>query len=289
MGIAVEQLDGACGAEVRGIDLRRPLSADETAQLRRAWVTHKVLVFRDQPIGDDDLEQLTLAFGPFGDDPFIAPIPGRDHVIAVTRRAGETAPLFAENWHSDWSFQRHPPDGTVLRAVTIPPHGGDTLFADQQAAFAALPAALAARARTLTAIHSAGSGYAPSGMYGDADQATDRSMDIRPSPAASATQTHPLVRTHPETGAEVVFGCRGYICGIEGMGPDDARELMSDLLHRQTLDEFVYRHRWEDDMVVMWDNRSVLHRATGGYDGFDRELHRSTIGYAPDNYLSPVA
>jgi taurine dioxygenase len=103
-------------------------------------------------------------------------------------------------------------------------------------------------------------------------------MAIRPSDEAMATQLHPLVRAHPETGRLGLFGCAGYIIGIEGLDADDSRQLLTDLIHWQGRDEFVYRHRWEPDMLVMWDNRSVLHRATGGYDGFDRVLHRTTIG-----------
>lgn len=272
----------ACGARVTGVDLTAPLDADTVARLRAAWLEHHVLAFPDQAMSDDDLERFTLHFGPFGDDPYIAPIPGRDHVIAVRRRADETSPLFAENWHSDWSFQEHPPDGTVLFGVTIPPHGGDTLYADQHLALAAMPPALRGRVEGLRAIHSARGGYAPSGMYGTADRATDRSMDIRPSESALATQLHPFVRAHPETGEPGLFGCLGYIIGFAGTDQEAAFELLVELLAWQTRDEFVYRHEWEPDMLVMWDNRSVLHRATGGYDGHDRELHRTTIGWRGD-------
>jgi taurine dioxygenase len=276
--ITVQPSGEVCGARVTGVDLRRPLDADTVAAIRAAWLEHHVLAFPDQALTDDDLERFTRCFGPFGDDPFIAPIEGREHVIAIRRRADETAPLFAENWHSDWSFQEQPPAGTCLYGITIPPVGGDTLFADQHAALDAMPDDLRARLDGRLAIHSARGGYAPSGMYGAADQRTDRSMDIRPSDEAMATRLHPVVRAHPETGRMGIFGCIGYIIGIDGMDDDEARDLLVELFHWQTRDEFVYRHRWEPHMLVMWDNRSVLHRATGGYDGHDRLLHRTTIG-----------
>ena len=114
MTIDVQPSDQACGATVRGLDLTEPLSAYQVAAVRSAWLEHHVLAFPDQAMTDDDLERFTLAFGPFGDDPFIAPIPGRTHVIEIRRNADETAPLFAENWHSDWSFQATPPAGTCL-------------------------------------------------------------------------------------------------------------------------------------------------------------------------------
>ncbi|MDH3302750.1 MAG: TauD/TfdA family dioxygenase [Acidimicrobiia bacterium] len=274
----IEPSGQACGATVRGVDLTRPLSADQVAGVRTAWLEHHVLAFPDQAMSDDDLERFTLAFGPFGDDPFIAPIPGRDHIIEIRRNAEETGPLFAENWHSDWSFQATPPAGTCLFGVTIPPHGGDTLFANQHLALEAMPSDLRSRIEGRTAVHSARGGYAPDGFYGLDDQRRGRSMAIRPSDEAMATQLHPLIRAHPETGRLGLFGCVGYIIAVDGLDEEDSRELLTDLVRWQGRDEFVYRHRWEPDMLVMWDNRSVLHRATGGYEGHDRVLHRTTIG-----------
>jgi taurine dioxygenase len=264
------------GASVSGIDLTMPLLGVEVAAIRAAWLEHHVLAFPEQAMSDDDLERFTQYFGPFGDDPFIAPIPGREHVIAVKRLAEETAPLFAENWHSDWSFQARPPAGTCLFGITIPTTGGDTLFANQHAALDAMPDELRVRLADRVAIHSARGGYAPTGMYGADDKG--RSMDIRPSDNAQATQLHPIIRAHPETGRLGIFGCIGYIIGFDGMPDDDSAALLLDLHHWQTRDEFVYRHRWRPNMLVMWDNRSLLHRATGGYEGHDRLLHRTTIG-----------
>ena len=277
MAINVVKSGQACGATVTGADLTAPLGTETVAEIRSAWLEHHVLAFPDQAMTDDDLERFTLAFGGFGDDPFIAPIDGRDHVIAVERRADETAPLFAENWHSDWSFQATPPSGTCLFGVQIPPMGGDTLYVNQHAALDAMPADLRARLDGKMAVHSARGGYAPDGTYGAHDQATDRSMDIRPSDEAMATQLHPVIRKHPETGRLGVFSCIGYIIGIDGMADNAARELLGELYAWQTRDEFQYRHVWQQDMLTMWDNRSVLHRATGGYDGHHRLLHRTTI------------
>jgi len=268
----------ACGATVRGLDLTSELDAATVAEVRQAWLVHHVIAFPDQPMTDDDLERFTQYFGPFGDDPFIAPISGRDHVIAVERRADETAPLFAENWHTDWSFQATPPAGTCLRAVEIPPVGGETLFIDQHAALDAMPADLRSRLEGRMAVHSARGGYAPDGLYGVNDDEADRSMDIRPSEVAMATQLHPIIRAHPETGRDAIYGCIGYIIGIDGMDDDEGGALLMELYAWQTRDEFRYRHRWESDMLLMWDNRSVLHKATGGYDGHHRLLHRTTIG-----------
>ncbi|MEM8694520.1 MAG: TauD/TfdA family dioxygenase [Pseudomonadota bacterium] len=276
MNVEVQLSDQACGATVTGVDLATPLSDSIIAEIRTAWLEHHVLSFPGQTLTDDDLERFTLYFGSFGEDPFIAPIAGRDHIIAVRRDAGETAPLFAENWHTDWSFQAHPPAGTCLYGITIPPSGGDTLFANQHAALDAVPNDLRARLDGRKAIHSAKNAYAPQGMYGEKDEG--RSMDIRPSEQANETQLHPIVRDHPETGRKGIFGTVGYIAGIDGMAERDALPLLMELYAWQTQDRFVYRHEWRPDMLVMWDNRSVLHKATGGYEGHDRLLHRTTIG-----------
>ena len=127
MGLDVRPSGQCCGATVTGIDLATALDAATVAGIRAAWLEHHVLAFPDQALTDDDLERFTLCFGPFGEDPFVAPIAGREHVIAIRRDAGETAPLFAENWHTDWSFQERPPAGTCLYGITIPLGWGHAL------------------------------------------------------------------------------------------------------------------------------------------------------------------
>lgn len=277
MSLIIQPTGAACGATVTGLDLAAPLDQPLVRQLREAWLKHHVLIFPDQHLTDDDLERYTQYFGDFGEDPFIAPIAGRKHVIAVSRRADEKAPIFAEVWHSDWSFQQTPPAGTCLYGITIPPHGGDTSFINQHLALARMPVALRHKIEGRQAVHSARSGYSPAGLFGNKEQEADRSMDIIVSEDAMATQTHPLVRRHPETGEEGLFGCIGYIIGIEGMPDDEARDLLMEVYQWQTRSEFQYQHQWSEQMLVMWDNRSVLHTATGGYEGYDRLLHRTTI------------
>lgn len=275
MSLTLTPSGRACGARVTGVDLAGELSPDLIAEIRAAWLAHRVLAFPDQRMDDDALERFTLAMGGFGEDPYFAPIEGHRHIAAILREADEQSPLFAESWHSDWSFLAAPPAGTCLMAIDVPPVGGDTLFANQIAAFSALPEERRQYLRGLTAIHSARLAYAPDGAYGERDKG--RSMAIRPDESALATQQHPLVQRHHETGEEALFSTLGYIIGIEGMAQAEAFALLVELAEWQVRDEFVYRHRWEPGMMVMWDNRSVLHRATGGYEGHRRELHRTTI------------
>ncbi|MBT8149306.1 MAG: TauD/TfdA family dioxygenase, partial [Gammaproteobacteria bacterium] len=272
----------ACGASVSGINLAIPLSEHTVTELRQAWLEHQVLAFPAQSISTADLERFTRYFGPFGHDPFIEPIPGHPHVLAVERAADERGPVFAGNvFHTDWSFQETPPAGTCLYSITIPPVGGDTLFANQHMALESMPATLRRRIEGKVALHSAVHGYSKEGVYGENDAARSMSMKFNPGDEAKRVQAHPLIRQHPETGKPAIYGCFGYIIGIEGMAEPDAMELLGELHAWQTREEFQYRHKWSANMLVMWDNRSLLHAAEGGYDGHARLLHRTTIAERP--------
>ncbi len=283
MSLVITPSGQACGAAVTGVDLTQPLTSTDISAIRAAWLEHHVLAFPDQPLTDDDLERFSMYFGDFGDDPFIAAIEGREHIIAVQRSAGESASLFAENWHTDWSFQLTPPAGTCLFGITIPPRGGDTWFINQHKALDEMPEVLRAKLTNRQAVHSAKGAYAPEGMYGEAETDGDRSMKILPSADANETQLHSLIRNHPESGGQCIYGCVGYIIGIDDMADDEALALLMELYEWQTRPEFQYQHRWQPNMLVMWDNRSVLHKATGGYEGYDRLLHRTTVA---DNAIS---
>ena len=272
--LSVRTSGQACGAEVTGIDLSKPLSADVVATIRSAWLAHHVLSFPDQQLTDDEFERFALYFGRFGYDPFFNPIPGREHIAAVRREADDQSPIFAEVFHSDWSFQADPPAATFLYSLDIPPVGGDTLFSNQHLALQRMPPALREKLENKSAIHSAVLAYSPRGVY--ANEEKRGSMDIRISEEAYERQSHRLVRPHPETGVPCLFG-GAYIVGIEGISDEEATPLLMELREWQGREEFTYRHKWQNNMLVMWDNRSVLHSATGGYEGYRRELHRITI------------
>jgi taurine dioxygenase len=276
--LLVKPIDAACGAVVTGVDLTAGLATKEIAEIRSAWLEYHVLVFPEQKLENSDIERFVLSFGRFGEDPFFDPIKGHNHIAAIRRDADEKTPLFADNWHTDWSFQAKPPIGTCLYGIKIPPSGGDTLFANQHKAYDELPCEFKSRIEHLTAIHSAASAYSLDGLYSDKlDSNTGRSMDIVVSEEALKIQTHPLIRLHTETKRPAIYSTAGYIQGFEELEPQDSKALLAELYEYQGSPQFVYRHEWEKDMLVLWDNRSVLHKATGGYDGHDRLLHRATI------------
>ena len=277
MGLHVKNTEASFGAFVNGVDLTRELSSDLVAELRSLWLKHKVLVFPEQQMNNKDLERFSLYFGEFGEDPFLGHIDGHQNIAAIQRNADETTPIFAENLHSDWSFLDVPPAGTCLFGITIPPMGGNTVFADQVAAYENLPDNLRDKADSLVAIHSAEKGYAPDGKFGASDQGKGRSMKIITNDSARRQTEHPFVRTHHETGQKALFSSAAYIQGFVGFDRQESQELLNMFYEYQSAKQVLYSHKWSADMLVIWDNRSLLHAATGGYDGYDRLLHRTTI------------
>jgi taurine dioxygenase len=275
MTLRVTPQAAPCGAMIEGIDLRTRLAKEQVAAIRAAWLQHQVVAFPNQQLQLEDLERFAETIGPFGVDPYFGSVPGHPHIAQVRREAEEQTPIFAETWHSDWSFLPSPPAATVLYGDVIPPVGGDTLFANQYAAWEALPESMKSLLKNKQGVHSARRAYSREGMYGERDKG--RSMAIRYSDTAMSTQLHPIMRSHPETGRPALFVSMGYTIGIDGMTDAEATPILLELFAHQAKPEFVYRHRWSQGMLVMWDNRCVLHAATGGYQGHKRLLHRITV------------
>ena len=170
---------------------------------------------------------------------------------------------------------KKPPSATLLHSKIIPPVGGNTLFANTERSFAALPEEMKNKLRKLKVIHSAKIPYADDGFY--ALEKEERSMKILSSKEAKATFSHSMVKIHPETNKECLFINPVYTINVEGFSEDESQQLLWELYEHMIQDRFVYEHVWNDDMLIMWDNRTVMHQATGGYDGYDRLLHRITL------------
>ncbi|WP_333806955.1 TauD/TfdA dioxygenase family protein [Phenylobacterium sp.] len=263
------------GARITGVDLSQPLDPRDLEDVRAAWARHAVVCFPGQPLSLDALEAFTLKIGPFGKDPYIEPMPGRPNVLELRRQPDEKASNFGAGWHSDWSFLETPPAATLLRAQTIPPVGGDTLFVDASRAWDALSDAMKAVVAPLQAVHSARQSYGTKGVFARDTEA--RTMKIIVSEEADSSLTHPLVRTHPVTGRKALYVSPVYTVGIEGFTPDESKALLSFLFAHLTQEEFIYRHRWTEGDLLMWDNRCTMHFAEGGYDGHLRVMHRTTV------------
>ncbi len=262
------------GVEVTDFSLA-DLTRENISFLRSKWVEYGLLVFPKLPLSHDEFKDFALNFGDFGDDPFISSLPDYPNIAEIKRSANEKATPFGGTWHSDWSFMKKPPSATLLHSKIIPPVGGNTLFANTEKSFAALPEEMKNKLRNLKVIHSAKIPYADDGFY--ALEKEERSMKILPSKEAKATFSHPMVKIHPETNKECLFINPVYTINIEGFSEDKSQELLWKLYEHMIQDQFVYEHAWKEDMLIMWDNRTVMHQASGGYDGYDRLLHRITL------------
>ena len=262
------------GVEVTDFSLS-DLTEENISFLRSKWVEYGLIVFPELPLSHDEFKDFALSFGDFGDDPFISSLPDYPNIAEIKRSANEKATPFGGTWHSDWSFMKKPPSATLLHSKIIPPVGGNTLFANTEKSFAALPEKMKNKLRNLKVIHSAKIPYADDGFY--ALEKEERSMKILPSKEAKATFSHPMIKIHPETKKECLFINPVYTINIEGFSEDESQELLWELYEHMTQDKFVYEHVWNEDMLIMWDNRTVMHQASGGYDGYDRLLHRITL------------
>ena len=262
------------GVEVTDFSLA-DLTEENISFLRSKWVEYGLIVFPKLPLSHDEFKDFALSFGDFGDDPFISSLPDYPNIAEIKRSANEKATPFGGTWHSDWSFMKKPPSATLLHSKIIPPVGGNTLFANTERSFAALPEEMKNKLRNLKVIHSAKIPYADDGFY--ALEKEERSMKILPSKEAKATFSHPMVKIHPETNKECLFINPVYTINVEGFSENASQQLLWELYEHMIQDQFVYEHVWNDDMLIMWDNRTVMHQATGGYDGYDRLLHRITL------------
>ena len=273
--LAVEPHAHDFGAVVSGLDLRLPLPPEQVVAIHKAWTRHAVLVFPDQSLAPEQLEAFTLALGEFGEDPFIAPMPGHPNILEIRREANETVQNFGAAWHSDWSFQPCPPSGTILHSKIVPPVGGDTLYADTARAYEALSPTLQRMLEGLRAVHSAAFAYGPRGVL--AKNAAERTIKVLVSEEAEKTVVHPLIRAHPVSGRKTIFVNPVYTVRIEDLTQAENFTLLKFLYDHMVKDEFVLRHRWRKDMLVLWDNRSTMHFADGGYDGHLRVMLRTTL------------
>ena len=259
-----------------GVSLDQSVSRAQVAAVLDALNKYSVVAFPDQEFDPSSLELFSGRLGEFGCDPYVQSMDGFEHVIEVKRDPNETAPIFGSLWHSDWSFQEVPPSITALYSVEVPPTGGDTLFADHYRAFESLSPKLKRCLASLEGIHSAGPAYSDTkGLFSKDDKT--RSMKILVSSDADNFVTHPLVRRHPFSGRDALYVNHVYTTAIEGLNVEESDLLLKFLFEHCTKSEYLYRHIWRANTLLLWDNRCVSHYAEGGYEGHSRLLYRTTI------------
>ncbi len=272
--IEVHPIAGALGAEISGLDLTT-LGNQSFSELHQAFLDHRVLYFKDQPLDDEQLEELTMRFGPFGDTPFVEGMPGHPNIIEVRKDADETSTHnFGGRWHSDFSFQEAPPSATFLSARVTPEAGGDTMFADMYGAYDALSDGMKELLTGRNAMHSGQRSYGTKGRFAKDPNITR--MAIRPSEEGDVETPHPIVRTHPETGRKALFINQVYTVRLEDMTEAESKPILDFLNAHSTRPEFTCRIRWNENGLAIWDNRCTQHYAINDYHGHARLMHRTT-------------
>ena len=263
------------GVQIKNLNIGTTLSDKHIQSIRHQWVTYGVAIFPNQKLTLEQYENFSQFFGSFGEEPFLIPMQDHPHIVKLHRKPEEEAAHFGGAWHSDWSFQHTPPSATMLYSEIIPPIGGDTLFANTADAYDDLTDELKEKIQNMRGLHSAKLPYAKDGVY--ATEGKKRTMEIHTSDEANKLMSHPLVRTHKETGRKTLFINPVYTIEIEGLLKEHSDSLLFELYIHMAQEKYIYRHQWEPDMLIMWDNRTVMHMAEGGYDGHERLLHRITI------------
>jgi taurine dioxygenase len=270
MGYAITPLSEHTGAEVLGIDLSEPVDEAARKDLNGAFIDRSVLVFREQHLSP---HQLVAAVGLFGEifpqhnSRFALPECPLVHYISNQDFYPDGRRYIpGEGYHTDHSNAACPPKATVLHAVSLPDRGGDTQYVNMHRAYDELSDQTKRRLLGLEAIHVYESRYSARKMIALNEESRDRVPDA---------VVHPIVRTHPESGRKAIYINPIRIDGIVGMPEAEALSLLADLLKHATQPRYQYRHRWRAGDLVMWDNRSLLHKANGDYDmGQLRYLYR---------------
>jgi taurine dioxygenase len=261
MHVITADLTDHTGVEVRGIDLAAPVEPEMRARLNQAFVDRGVLVIRDQTLSPAQVLDAVRLFGdvfPQHNTRFAIPECPDIHFISNQDKFPDGRRYIpGEGWHTDHSNDVRPPKATILHAVRLPSAGGDTQFANMAAAFDALPEVFRDRLRGLEAIHVYQSSHSTRKLMALPSEAKERVPNA---------VLHPIIRTHPETGRRSIYINPIRIEGILGLDHKEALPLLDDLLVHATAPRFQYRHKWQPGDFVMWDDRSLLHKANGDYD-----------------------
>ncbi len=268
--IHIRPIAGALGAEIGDVDLSRPLDDATVEQLRRALLDHLVIFLRDQALPPAGLAAFARRFGPLAHYPFVKGLPEQPEVIEVVKLEHERV-NFGGIWHSDTTYLEIPPMGSMLYALEVPPFGGDTLFANMFLAYEALSDGMKRMLGALRAISSSAK----------ADVTRTREDRIATSPGRAAREvfeaSHPVVRTHPESGRKALYVNVAHTTRFDGMTEEESRPLLDFLFRHQVQAEFTCRFRWQPGSLAFWDNRSAQHNPVNDYHGHVRRMHRVTI------------
>lgn len=275
-GFELEHLATTIGTVVHGIDLRGNPSDELIAFVRAILLERKVVFFRDQHLSEDEQVAFGRRFGELDAFPFG---PGGENPYILEIRHGRHNPGAENGWHTDVTWMECPSLGSIAQCIVVPPIGGDTLFSDSAAVYLGLPSALQERLQTLHGINDYRPFLAarPPGLPKELVETIKREIPFGVS--------HPLLRTHPETGKTGLYLHAGFLRHDslhdgrtgEKLDPDESREIVSQLVGQHDRPEYLCRFQWEPGSVAFWDNRAVQHYAASDYFPHDRLLRRVTV------------
>ncbi|MCZ2495418.1 TauD/TfdA family dioxygenase [Xylophilus sp. Kf1] len=279
-GVEVLPQSAHIGAEIRGVDLRRPLAAAQVAAIRAALLQWKVVFFRDQSMTHAEHVAFARQFGqPTVGHPVFGAIEGHPEIYSISRDrkksrfAGPELVRPWSGWHTDVTAAVNPPFASILRGVNIPPYSGDTQWTNLEAAYDALSETLRGFVDGLRGLHrfAPPAGARATGLFEE---------KTRQQPLLAE---HPLVRVHPETGRKSLLISPSFLFAIDGLSPRESQALLELLFEHSIRPEFTVRFRWEPGSVAFWDNRATAHLAPQDVfaTGFDRQLYRVTLGGEP--------
>ena len=268
--ITVEPMTPAIGGMVAGVDISDVLPDTVIREIRSALLDRLVIFFRGQSLDPDHLVAFAKRFGEIGYYPFVEGMAGHPEVVEVVKKEDE-AINFGGLWHTDTSYLEIPPLGSILYAKEVPTTGGDTLFANMYLAYESLSDGMK---NLLDGLRGVNSSEKP-------DAAVTRTHRIAEKPKDTAdivtTSSHPIVRTHPETGRKCLYCSNAHTVNLEGMTPEESHPVLEYIYSVQQREEFGCRFHWEPGSVAFWDNRCAQHNALNDYQGHRRVMRRVTL------------
>ena len=268
--IGIQPVAGALGAEISGVDLAKELDPATIAAIRRAWLDHLVLFFRDQPLTPPQFLAFARCFGDIIEYPFVKGLEDHPEIIPVVKLEHERI-NFGGVWHSDTAYLDVPPMASMLLAREVPPAGGDTLFANMYLAYETLSDGMKRLLGSLRAVNSS--------AKADASRTREDRIAERGRADARALYeaAHPVVRVHPETGRKALYVNVAHTVRFDGMTEEESAPILDYLYRHQTRPELTCRFRWRPASLALWDNRCAQHNAVNDYAGQRRVMHRITL------------
>jgi taurine dioxygenase len=267
----IRTLTPTIGAVVENVDLSKPLAHEEIGEIRAALLAHKVIFFEDQHITATEQRDFAARFGALHTHPLYPGVPEAPELFILDNHASN--PTDNDAWHTDVTFIETPPLGAVLYAKLLPPEGGDTLWSNMQAAFEGLSRPFAEFLTTLDAVHDFARGFPARGVVAKGAGAEKHAKAVEEHPPV----VHPVVRTHPETGADGLFVNFGFTSKIVGLRRKESDAILNMLFEHVTKPEYLVRWKWKPNSIAFWDNRVTQHYAVNDYLPQRRVMHRATI------------